>query len=247
MKTTVIFLLFLAFSMCSEAQFKSAQLKFERVRDAQTAKGAFVKALCEKNGIPLNELELFVRVFKHEQELEVWGKKRSEPSFKLLITYPFCSTSGDLGPKRVQGDYQIPEGFYFIDRFNPYSNFHLSLGVNYPNASDKKLSDPKRPGGDIFIHGSCVTIGCIPLTDEKIQELYLLAVEARNNGQEKIEVHYFPFRMTKANVTNMTSKPAYAKFASFWATLQSGHDAFEETKMLPTIGVGEKGEYVVRE
>ena len=71
--------------------------------------------------------------------------------------------SGTMGPKRLQGDYQVPEGFYYINEFNPNSNYHLHLGLNYPNASDKILSDSLRPGGDIYIHGSCVSIGCIPL------------------------------------------------------------------------------------
>ena len=83
--------------------------------------------------------------------------------------------SGTTGPKRLQGDFQVPEGFYHINEFNPNSNYHLSMGLNYPNSSDRILSDSLRPGGEIYIHGSCVSVGCIPLNDDEIEELYLIA------------------------------------------------------------------------
>lgn len=118
-------------------------------------------------------------------------RKRRNP----VCTYPFCASSGILGPKRKEGDRQIPEGIYYINHFNPVSNFHLSLGINYPNPSDKILSDPAQPGESFYIHGNCVTIGCIPISDDKIKELYILAVEAYNNGQVKIPVHIFPDRL----------------------------------------------------
>lgn len=107
--------------------------------------------------------------------------------FRLIKDYQICSLSGELGPKRQQGDLQVPEGFYWIDRFNPASNFYLSLGINYPNQFDRILGKSGELGGDIFIHGGCVTIGCIPITDDKIKELYLIAVEAKSNGQDGVD------------------------------------------------------------
>ena len=85
---------------------------------------------------------------------------------------------GQPWPQATQGDSQVPEGFYHMDRFNPLSNFHLSLGVSYPNQSDRILGASGRLGGDIFIHGDCVTIGCVPITDEGIRE----AVRDRHRG-----------------------------------------------------------------
>jgi murein L,D-transpeptidase YafK len=70
----------------------------------------------------------------------------------------------------------------------------FSLGLNYPNASDRLLSDSLQPGGDIYIHGSCVTTGCIPITDGQIEELYVLTAYAKNRGQDFIPVHIFPVR-----------------------------------------------------
>src|SRR5690606_26788584 len=114
--------------------------------------------------------------------------------FQHFKTYKVCALAGTLGPKRMEGDYQVPEGFYYINEFNPRSVYHLSLGLNYPNASDRYLSDAIQPGGDIYIHGSCVTTGCIPITDSQIEELYALATYAKNAGQDFIPVHIFPVR-----------------------------------------------------
>src|SRR5690606_4688666 len=120
-----------------------------------------------------------------------------------------------------------------INHFNPQSIFHLSLGINYPNASDKILSDKKSPGSSIYIHGDCVTIGCIPITDDKIKELYVLAVEARNNGQAKIPVHIFPARLTEENFKSLRSEYASNPvLISFWQNLRIGYDGFESTKKI---------------
>ena len=115
-------------------------------------------------------------------------------TFRLFKTYRICALAGYMGPKRIQGDYQVPEGFYYINEFNPSSTYYLSLGLNYPNASDRVLSDSLRPGGEIYIHGSCVTVGCIPITDQQIDELYVLAAHAKDMGQDYIPVHIFPIR-----------------------------------------------------
>ena len=148
--------------------------------------------------------------------------------------YDFCTTSGRLGPKRIQGDGQIPEGFYRISHFNPKSSFLLSLKVNYPNASDKILSDPDKPGGDIYIHGGCQTIGCIPITNDKIQEVYLLSVLAKTEGGE-IPIHIFPFKMTEENIgRNLAESPQHEVF---WGSLKNGFDVFEKEKKVPDIEV----------
>ncbi|MFC7667854.1 murein L,D-transpeptidase family protein [Hymenobacter humi] len=105
----------------------------------------------------------------------------------------------------------MPEGFYQIDRFNPKSEYHLSLGLNYPNAADLALGEPD-PGGDIFIHGGEVTIGCLPITDIGIEEVYLIAVAARAAGQTLIPVHIFPFPLTESELARRTASPNYA----FW-------------------------------
>src|SRR6185295_14668108 len=137
---------------------------------------------------------IYIRSFKYDSQLEVWVKDEIKEPFRLFKTYKVCALAGSLGPKRMRDDYQVPEGFYYINEFNPKSNYYLSLGLNYPNASDRILSDSYQPGGDIYIHGSCVTVGCIPLTDNQIDELYILAAHAKDMGQDFIPVHIFPIR-----------------------------------------------------
>ncbi|RZK14756.1 MAG: hypothetical protein EOO43_15910, partial [Flavobacterium sp.] len=133
--------------------------------------------------------------------------------------------SGKLGPKVVEGDLQTPEGFYKINVFNPMSNFHLSLGIDYPNAVDKlRTGKNRKTGGEIYIHGDCKTVGCIPITDDKIKEVYILAVEARNNGQKDIPVYIFPFRMTDSNMAKYSKQ--YPEHVAFWKTLKSGYQVF---------------------
>ncbi|HET6244741.1 MAG TPA: hypothetical protein VFF35_09525 [Bacteroidia bacterium] len=138
----------------------------------------------------------------------------------------------------------MPEGFYHIDRYNPVSNFYLSLGINYPNQADKKKSNSTNLGGDIFIHGSCVTIGCLPMTDDKIKEIYLFAIQARNNGQLRIPVYIFPFKMTDQNFnTNKTKYKNNPELLYFWANLKIGFDRFEQDKKELKFSYDNNGNY----
>src|SRR5688572_10123821 len=225
-----------------EESLKESQLKHARVKGAFTDKAVAVKDLFESKGFKFTSPMLFIRAFKTEQEVEVWVK--DQETYKLLVTYPFCTTSGNIGPKRKEGDLQIPEGIYHINHFNPYSTFHLSLGINYPNASDRILSDKQHPGGAIYIHGNCVSIGCIPITDDKIKELYVMAVEARNGGQEKIPVHIFPARLDSGVVEKLVEahKPA-AEVAALWTNLKTIYVDFEMDKKLRNVKVNQRGEY----
>ena len=102
-----------------------------------------------------------------------------------LKSYKFTNFSGDLGPKLKEGDKQIPEGIYQLDYLNPNSAYHLSMKVNYPNAFDQakgKIEGRDNLGSDIFIHGKNETIGCIPIGDEAIEELFVLSKNALSHG-----------------------------------------------------------------
>ena len=231
--------------MSLSVSFKESQLQHSRVKAAYEEKEETVNSYFQKKRLQQEGFHLFIRAFKKEKQLEVWTKEKNKTKYDLLITYDFCTTSGRLGPKRREGDLQIPEGVYHINHFNPQSNFHLSLGIDYPNASDKILSDKQKPGGEIYIHGNCVTIGCIPITDEKIKELYILAVEARNNGQEKIPVHIFPCRMDDEEMRSLEEEFIDSKIISFWKNLQDVYEDFEENQQLNPTTVDKKGLYVL--
>ena len=190
---------------------------------------------------------IYIRSFKYDSQMEVWVKNEIKDQFKLFKTYKVCALAGTLGPKRLEGDYQVPEGFYYINEFNPRSQYYLSLGINYPNVSDKLLSDSLRPGSAIYIHGSCVTVGCIPIMDQQIDELYILAAHAKNQGQDYIPVHIFPVRFNVARsvkyLDNLTKDdPVLKKFA---ARLEEAFDYFDRYKQLPVILTNDKGEYFV--
>ncbi len=123
---------------------------------------------------------LFLRAFKRERVLEVWARGGADRGRVLVWSFPLCAGSGGLGPKRREGDAQIPEGIYRIERFNPWSRFHLSLGLNYPNPQDRARAGADNPGSDIFIHGDCVSIGCLAIEDDPIERLYLVSVLAHD-------------------------------------------------------------------
>jgi murein L,D-transpeptidase YafK len=190
---------------------------------------------------------IYLRSFKYDSQLEVWVKDQISEPFQLFKTYRVCALAGTLGPKRMEGDFQVPEGFYYINEFNPKSSYYLSLGINYPNASDRILSDSLAPGSDIYIHGSCVTVGCIPITDMQIDELYILAAHAKNSGQDFIPVHIFPIRYNvKRSVDYLTSLTKDdAQLKKFESRLEEAFNYFEKYHQLPVVMVDEKGEYLI--
>jgi murein L,D-transpeptidase YafK len=97
-----------------------------------------------------------------------------------LRSYPVLAASGTAGPKRREGDLQVPEGIYRLTTFNPNSSYHLSVRVDYPNADDRAAARAENRtalGGDIYIHGKAVSIGCLALGDAAIEELYVLLAD----------------------------------------------------------------------
>ena len=228
----------------AQQDFLSQQKQYARVKTAITEKEQSIAETLRKNGLSTDNVHILIVAYKAEKQLEIYAKKKNETTYKLISVYDICASSGELGPKRIQGDGQIPEGFYKIDRFNPASSFYLSLGINYPNQSDRKKSNASNLGGDIFIHGSCVTIGCLPMTDDKIKEIYLYAIFARSNGQNNIPVYIFPFRMTENNF--QTYKKQYSKnqgLIDFWTNLKSGYDKFIIEKKSLNETVDRTGNY----
>lgn len=224
------------------SDFLTTQLQFPRVRTAFESKKESLKQLLLNHSVYSFKIDLYLRAFKKEEILEVWIKSKTETKYRKLETYDFCKTSGVLGPKRKEGDRQIPEGFYLISHYNPKSNFLLSLKVNYPNKADKILSDSTTPGNDIYIHGGCQTVGCIPITDDKIQEVYLLSVLAKQEGKS-IPIHIFPFKMTEKNLNkNLKTFPEHQ---TLWDSLKIGFDFFENNKTIPKVTVNQSGVYLI--
>ncbi|MDW3646815.1 MAG: L,D-transpeptidase family protein [Bacteroidia bacterium] len=239
MKTQIRLLIFMLLPLiminCTSPNEKSDRFVYEEVREQWKSDLKDFGLDAEKG------YEIFIRAFKQEEILEVYIKSLSEESFRLLKSYDFCTSSGSLGPKRKEGDKQIPEGLYHIDRFNPKSQFHLSLGLNYPNKSDRIKGDPQEPGSDIFIHGKCVTIGCIPLGDPGIEELFVLAEQASLQGQRRISVHIFPAKMESATTQQLFEQ--FPQHTAFWENLIPLYQDFESKKQLSEFQISAEGNY----
>lgn len=182
-------------------------------------------------GLSLGD-SVFIRTFKQESLLELWIRGKGQTTFRLFRTYPICYYSGELGPKRYRGDKMTPEGFYAITskQLNPYSRFHLSMNIGYPNAYDRQL---QRTGSLIMIHGACDAIGCFAMSNSQIEEIYYLVEQALIAGQNQVAVHAFPFRLEKENLINYQSH----KWYGFWKQLQVGYQLFNRDKIPPIIDV----------
>jgi murein L,D-transpeptidase YafK len=172
--------------------FANSKLVHTRVKTAAHEKDAELRALFAQKNLSYPPRQILLRAFKRETMLEVWVSSTDAQNYTLLKSFRICSSSGQLGPKRRYGDSQVPERFYEIDHFNPESAYYLSLHVSYPNASGRVLASHSNPGGDIFVHGNCVTIGCLPITDDGIKQVYWLAVSAKQSGQAHIPIWIFP-------------------------------------------------------
>ncbi|MGB7576623.1 MAG: murein L,D-transpeptidase family protein, partial [Pseudolabrys sp.] len=177
------------------------------------------------------ESPILARIFKEESELEIWKQTR-DGQFELLKTYPICRWSGDLGPKKKEGDRQAPEGFYTITpgQMNPNSNYFLAFNTGFPNAYDRAMG---YTGSELMVHGDCSSRGCYAMTDEQIQEIYALARESFFGGQKSFQLQAYPFRMTAMNMAKHRNNPNIA----FWKMLKEGYDHFGATHQEPKVAV----------
>jgi predicted outer membrane repeat protein len=233
------FCFFISFN--NYASFLDEQLRYKRVRTAHTEKKPIITERLGEMDISLNNVNVMIKAYKLEQIVKIYVKSADEEVWEVYKEFPFCSFSGDLGPKREEGDYQIPEGYYTVNHFNPYSNFYLSMGVSYPNKADRIKSTASRKGGAIYMHGDCVTIGCIPIQDEPIKEVYILSVFGKDNGQSAIPIHIFPFEYS--HKTMALASKSYPEHMSFWENIFEVERRFDSTKVLPKVGINSKGDY----
>ncbi len=223
---------------------KDQQLQYSRVRTAQREKDATVRAFVEAKGLVYPPKAILLRAFKKEAVFELWGAGSPAGPYVLLKSYGICATSGVLGPKRRFGDEQVPEGFYDLDFFNPQSNFYLSMHINYPNAADRILGYRQNLGGTIYLHGNCASIGCIPITDDGIKEVYWLSVLVRDGGAKHLPIQIFPARLSDEGFRALAkSHIGQADLVSFWSNLQEGYGLFEKDHRLREVRVAKDGRY----
>lgn len=174
----------------------------DRVQEIETKRPGLVAVAHEMRG------DLTILVFKRERMVELWASGWSEPRM-----YAMTGFSGRLGPKLQEGDGQIPEGVYAVEYLNPNSRFHLSLKVSYPNGFDRaraKADGRTELGGDIMIHGGEATVGCIPIGDEGVEEVFYLVEKARVSH---VKIVIAPYDMRSGRERSLEKKvgiPWYA-------------------------------------
>lgn len=247
MKKIAILLISLSMAQSFNAQdWFIDQLNQPRVAAANLSRYNELVRLFEAKNLKFPSNKIFWRALKWNKVLELWAFSPDSAKYVMVKSFPICETVGDLGPKRQEGDFQIPEGFYFIENFNPNSKYYLSLKISYPNMCDSILGKSGRLGGDIYVHGGCETIGCLPMTDTLIQSIYLINLYARGLGQEHIPIHIFPTKLT-ANNYNKLKKDYFngqQDILSFWLNLKEGYEYFEKHRNLPVIEIDDYGKYI---
>lgn len=177
---------------------------------------------------------IFIRIFKEEEELELWMRKKGESNFTLFKIYRIRHWSGQLGPKVANGDGQGPEGFYFaaLSHFRPETRHHLGIDLGFPNEFDRYHG---RTGSDIMIHGGDSSAGSFALDEVDMEEVYSLAAGAIGGGQEIFRVNAFPFRMTDKRMEQEWKRQP--EWIDFWANLKEGYDFFENVNRPPDVKV----------
>src|SRR5919107_2523208 len=221
-----------AILMGQAVQAASGYPKYEAPIPAATV--ALMKG---KNTSPAEPM--LIRIYKREAELEVW-KRSTSGRYVRLKTFPICRWSGQLGPKRKEGDRQTPEGFYAVtaSQMNPNSKHYLSFGTGFPNAYDRAHGST---GSALMVHGTCSSAGCYAMTDTGMSEIYALVREALRGGQKAVQLQAYPFRMTAENLVRHRLDPNIA----FWRQLKEGSDRFEATGEELTVSVS-AGRYSFR-
>lgn len=226
----LISLLFLSFSF--PAVSRSMVSCSEKSQDAYRRVAPRLGKEIKRKGATLGD-PVFIRIFKKEEQLEIW--LRQGLSYIFFKSYSICRLSGKLGPKLKEGDKQSPEGFYTVgtNQLNPNSDYHLSFNLGFPNEYDRSHN---RTGSLLMIHGRCSSVGCFAMTDFRMDEIYALVESAIISGQHQIPVHIFPFKMTS---TNMAAHHT-SKWIHFWENLKEGYDYFEGHRTPPLVIVQDK-------
>ncbi|BEN52946.1 murein L,D-transpeptidase [Serratia marcescens] len=180
---------------------------------------------------------VYIQIFKEERKLELYARMGNE--FRLVNTFPICNFSGGLGPKRREGDFKSPEGFYSVDarHLKPDSKYYRAINIGFPNDYDKSQG---YSGAYLMIHGECKSIGCYAMTNTYMDEIYRYVEAAFAYGQSRVDISIYPFRMTDQNL----KRHASSSYIAFWRQLKPGYDYFAKNHQPPMMTV-DNGQYVL--
>ena len=198
---------------------KHAVTVTEKIEQLKLASGPRIRKKVQDCGLNFPPKKLLLYADKTARLLTVYGFGENTGPAEIT-SYRFTGFSGSLGPKQKEGDRQIPEGIYDITALNPQSRFHLSIRIEYPNAFDKRMAEIENrtnPGGDIYIHGGSATIGCIPIGNDNIEELFYLV---NQTGLKNTGIVITPKNLTGINIDSQTyqipwQKQLYKKIQEF--------------------------------
>ncbi|HJU82978.1 MAG TPA: L,D-transpeptidase [Holophagaceae bacterium] len=162
---------------------------------ALAAARARLESACRAQGLPFPPPAPRILIEKGARRLTLLSGDHPVQTYRVGL-----GAAPELAKAR-EGDHRTPEGRYYVCTRNAASQFHLFLGVSYPNGADAdrgeqdRLVTPAqaaairaaerrrglppqftRLGGLVGIHGggngSDWTWGCIALTNEGIEELW---------------------------------------------------------------------------
>ena len=207
----------------------------KRVADVKARATEHVRKALNEKGLHLGD-PIFIRIIKEENVAELFIQERTTKKYKLAHSYTIAAMSGKLGPKKLRGDFQAPEGFYYVPmrQMNPQSTFHLSFNIGYPNTYD---TEHGYTGDFIMMHGNEVSAGCYAMTDPVMEEIYTICDAALSSEKQRFfRFHSFPFRMTEENMQKHSENPNL----EFWKNLKEGYDYFEKNKIPPSVSVRNK-------
>lgn len=164
----------------------------QRVAQYGAQADARLQPAFQRAAMPYPPAEVALLTFKDTRAMALYARAAPDDPWQHIKTYPVLGASGKPGPKLVEGDRQVPEGVYQIELLNPNSRFHLSLRLNFPNEFDRRMgaADGRADlGTDIMIHGGSLSIGCLAMGDEAVEELFVLAARS---GKENLRVIIAP-------------------------------------------------------
>ena len=241
------FLLFsLTAALFAQPGLKSKQMAFPKVKQAFDKKQTLMTRMLEMKGIRMADMQMMLIAYKQDSSLELWARNKQDTRYQLIQYYPFCGSSGILGPKRSNKDKQIPEGFYSVSRLVPDSTY-LALQINFPNESDKILAYEPLSACPVFILGGCLSSGNLSVSDERMEELFLMAVEALTNGQQKIPVWIFPATLDEWSLQILREQYHFPALMDLWADMSHMYTFFKVFGYPPTILTDKTGRYLMKD
>src|SRR5438034_1009715 len=143
----------------SYSSFIDYQKSFQRPGEALLRKEDTLQKQFAAKGLKWPAKYIYIRSFKYDSQMEVWVKNEIKEPFQLFKTYKVCALAGTLGPKRIAGDYQVPEGFYYINEFNPQSNYYYK----YKQLPDVLIDDKR----NYIVNGAPPRSGTVTIKEEK--------------------------------------------------------------------------------